>query len=167
MLRSLSFLLACALAALTPLLPSGEPPAPALGDFPGWPAELDGQPLVERPITAREQPFVERFPGRLARFTDGRREWVLRWVPEPTRRLHSAAQCYRAIGYDVEYLPLERDGAGVLWSVFRATKGEESCRVRERIHDDAGASWTDPSAWYWSVVTERRIGPWWAVTSVE
>jgi len=165
--RSLSFLLACTLAAVTPLFTRAEEPFAGADGFSGWPTELHGRPLIERPIDEREQPFTERFPGRIARFGDGEREWILRWIPRPTRRLHSAARCYRAIGFEIEYLPLEREVDGVLWSVFRAVRGEEAYLVRERIHDDAGNSWTDPSSWYWSVVTGRREGPWWAMTSVE
>jgi len=39
----------------------------------GWPAALDGRPITALPLTAREARFVSGFPGRVGRFTDGRR----------------------------------------------------------------------------------------------
>jgi hypothetical protein len=36
-------------------------------------------------------------------------------------------------------------------------------QVCERIYDQAGASWTDVSSWYWDAALGRSQGPWMAV----
>ena len=46
-----------------------------------------------------EQRFAARFPGAIARFSDGERVIVLRHVERPTRMLHPAADCFRGLGY--------------------------------------------------------------------
>jgi hypothetical protein len=167
LLRTLSFLAVCLLAALLPVAPRSAAPASACTGFPGWPGALDGRPLAERALGAREARFAASFPGRIARFGDGRREWILRWVERPTRRLHASADCFRGLGYSIAPQPLERDERGRLWGVFRAQKGGERLIVRERIEDRAGSSWTDASAWWWAASIGRSAGPWWAYTSVE
>ena len=49
-----------------------------------------------------EERFARRFPGAIARFTDGERVLIVRQVTRPTRQLHPADDCFRAIGYTVE-----------------------------------------------------------------
>jgi hypothetical protein len=58
-------------------------------------------------LSAVEQRFADRFPGRITRLTDGRQIVVLRDVTAPTRMLHPAADCYRALGYRIEGEQLE------------------------------------------------------------
>ena len=118
-------------------------------------------------LSERERRFAEGFPGRIGRFTDGRREIIFRWVAAPTRSLHPAAECFRAFGYSLEPLPIHVDPAGHRWSAFRARKGTETLLLRERIHDAASRSWTDPSSWYWSALFHTTPSPWWAITVAE
>ena len=157
------FLTACVMAASVPLLPS-PPPAPAQYEFPGWPESFENRPITRLGLEAREQRFMSDYPGRMARFTDGEREIVLRFVAEQTRKLHPSSDCFKAIGYGIEPQPLWIDGAGIRWGCFKAVRGDEKLWVYERIHDDRGNSWPDVSAWYWAVVLNRASGPWWAVT---
>ncbi len=166
MLRQLSFLLACGLAAATPLLPGGGNAPCVVGDFPGWPASLEGRVLQERPLGERERRFARYFPGKIGRFGDGRSEWVVRWVEGPTRRLHSAVDCYRGLGFSITSQDLVSDSEGVLWGSFCAIRADERYAVRERIHDSEGGNWTDVSSWYWSAATGASTGPWWALTRV-
>jgi hypothetical protein len=166
--RSLFYIVACALAAVVPFLSarsesSGH--AAAVG-FPGWPSEFQGKPLTPLPLTELEQRFNSYFPGKIARFNDGKREFVFRWVTEATRKLHPASDCFQGLGYSVKPLPIHRDEKGSLWSSFAATKGNERLRVYERIHDDSGQTWTDVSAWYWSAL-RHGDGGWWAITIAE
>ncbi len=85
-------LVAAAAAALAPLVARSGSAAPvAEGNFPGWPTQYEGRALTELPLTQRELAFVRDFPGRVGRFSDGRREIIIRWVGAPTRRLHPAA----------------------------------------------------------------------------
>ena len=165
---SLFYVIACAVAALAPYLfaqseSSGNPGASA---FAGWPTEFEGKPLTPLPLTEIEQTFNADFPGKIGRFTDGKREIIVRWVTEPTRKLHPASDCFQGLGYSVKPLPLHRDEKNSLWSSFAAVKGNDRLRVYERIHSDSGETWTDVSAWYWSAL-RTHSGSWWALTVAE
>ena len=133
--------------------------------FHEWPSHWDGAPLRPVALGAVEQRFAERFPGAIARLTDGRRSLVLRQVNAPTRMLHPAADCYRALGWRIGETRLERDPQGRLWRCF-ITDGRDGQKLRvcERIVDAHGTAFTDTSAWYWAALTGRSSGPWQAVT---
>jgi len=156
-------LLVCLIAGIVPLLGARSPPR-TVGNFPGWPGELVGKPLRMLPLGPIEQRFAEDFPGRIARFSDGEREIVIRWVSQETRKLHPASDCFRGSGYSVKPQPLAIDNDGARWGTFIASRGGEKLTVRERIYDAAGNQWTDVSAWYWSAATGKSQGPWWALT---
>ncbi|MBN1672083.1 MAG: hypothetical protein JXR37_13675 [Kiritimatiellae bacterium] len=168
----MTFLGACLLAALAPLTPTlvdavnGERPETAA--FPGWPTTFEGRPLARRPLAANEERFVSRrFPGRIARFSDGRREIILRWVTRPTRQLHRATVCFKGYGHTVTHLPARCDAAGNTWCAFRAEKDGRAFDVRSRVFDEHGNSWPDVSAWFWAATCGKTEGPWWAVTVAE
>lgn len=165
---SLFYIVACAVAALMPFLSarSGSSENAGALAFPGWPAEFEGKTLTELPLTELEQRFNADFPGKIGRFTDGKREIVIRWVTEATRKLHPASDCFQGLGYSVKPLPLHRDVKGSLWSSFAATKGSDRLRVYERIKSEAGETWTDVSAWYWAALRHGQ-GGWWAITIAE
>jgi hypothetical protein len=152
----------CAIAALMPL---AAPPrlAPVSRTFPGWPARFEGLPLIALPLSPIEVRFQDQFPGRVGRFTDGKREIILRYVEQGTRKLHPAGDCFKANGYALAPLPMTVNGTE-RWSGFRATRGGAAMEVRERIVDSAGVQWSDVSAWYWAVQMGQTTGPWWAVT---
>lgn len=153
-----AFLLAACLAAGAPLLPAPQDTTAQL-DFPGWWTHFEGRPLRALAVSEEEKRF---FPGHVGRFSDGRREVVLRYFGERTRKLHSSADCLRGLGYQVTPLPLVRGPEGELWSAFEATRGSQRLRLRERIFGPEG-SWPDVSQWYWNA----GDGPWWAVTVCE
>lgn len=156
------FLVACLLAALAPL--ASPRPAPVVtANFPGWPTTFEGRPLRALELTDIEQRFVRSFPGRIGRFSDGRREIIMRWIAAPTRKLHAASDCFKGGGYRVTPLPLETtDGAS--WGAFSAGRRGQLLHVREAIVDTGGQRWTDVSAWYWAAVRGETQGPWWAIT---
>lgn len=158
------FLFLCLVSAVIPLLPWDKAPAEVTAAFPGWPSTYQGRPVTRLPLTAREQRFGQGFPGRVARFSDGRRELVIRWVTAPSRKLHPAADCFRGLGYRITPRPLFRDAEGQVWGEAIAAKGAQRLRIRERLYDSRGGSWSDVSAWYWSALLDRTQGPWWAVT---
>ncbi len=170
MRRTVLYIIACTLAGLVPWLPmqsklqGRESSAIA---FPGWPTHFEGHALTALPLSEREQRFSSDFPGRIARFTDGEREVIFRWVTEATRKLHPASDCFVGIGYHVQPLPLQIDEAGARWGSFNAIRGGEKLRVYERIYTDTGNGWTDVSAWYWAAVSDETAGPWWAATVAE
>ena len=141
-------------------------------NFPGWPVSYEGSELTELPLTQREAAFVQDFPGRVGRFSDGRREIIIRWVGAPTRRLHPAADCFRGSGYSVTPMPVRKDAAGAAMSCFRASQfrandGADILMVCELIRDERGESWPDVSAWYWSGMLGTSSAPWWSFVVAE
>ncbi len=162
------YVLACCLAALVPFV------GPDRGNvttdettFPGWPAEFQGKPIEQLPLSGREKSFASGFPGRVATFTDGSRRIIMRWVTKPTRKLHPASRCFKGIGYDVRPLPIRINNQGRHWSCFEAKKNGRHLLICERISDNSGNAWTDVSAWYWSALLNETRGSWWAFTVVE
>ena len=135
--------------------------------FQGFPTQFEGITLKQLDLTDREKYFLEEFPGRIGRFSDGRREIIIRWVTEATRKLHSSEDCFNAFGYKTKPLPIKIDDAGNHWSCFSAQKNDSAhLRVCQRIHDNNVNEWTDVSAWYWSALRQNN-GEWWAYTVAE
>lgn len=172
---------ACLAAAVLPLagaLPAvsgaaGGVPASAAGARSSaieWPTHFRGQPLTQLPPTALEARFAARFPGAVARFTDGAQLLIVRHVRRATRLLHPASDCFRAAGYAVGREQAAADAQGLRWRCFVASRGAERLRVCERIAgrlDDAGEQgWTDVSAWFWHAQWRRASSAWWALTVV-
>lgn len=162
-----AFLLACVVAIIVPWLSRGEKTKPADQSFPGWPATFGHQPLRALPLNQGELRFESEFPGRLGKFSDGTREIAIRWVTEPTRMLHPASDCLRGLGYVIKPLPLFVDEQGNRWGCMESVRRDQTIRVRERIYDSAGKSWTDVSSWYWAAVLGQTDGPWFAITIAE
>jgi hypothetical protein len=132
---------------------------------PEWPRVWDGKPLRPLSLSPVEQRFASRFPGSIARMTDGDQVLVLRQVHQPTRMLHPAADCFRGLGYRVESIQLEHDRDQNLRRCFIADNGGNRLRVCEQIVDAHGQVFTDTSAWYWAALMQHTTGPWRAVTS--
>jgi len=130
-----------------------------------WPSHFQGRMLSELPLSARERTFLSGFPGAVARFTDGERDIVMRWVTQPTRRLHPAEDCYRGLGYIVSSPRIVVDHDGGRWRCFAATREGAAHEVCEQVQDLEGRRWTDVSAWYWAAVLERSRGPWLVTTA--
>jgi len=161
-----TFLLLCAAAALAPL--RIQPDAAVIHTPPRWPSEFEHRLLVQLPLSDVEEQFNAGFPGDIARFNNGERQVILRWVLAGTRKLHSSADCFRGLGYTITPAQPMVDGAGDRWSCFTADRDTIRLRVRERIVESAGTrAWTDVSAWYWSAVTQQSRGPWLATTVIE
>ncbi len=133
-----------------------------------WPTHWDGAALRPLAPSAVEQRFARQFPGQLARLTDERHVLVMRHVTQPTRMLHPAVDCYRALGYRATDIRLEADAQQRRWRCFVATRtGAAPLRVCERITDAQGRAFTDTSAWYWAGVRGQSTGPWLAVTRAQ
>ena len=165
-MRAVLLSLLLSVCALIPFLSA--PKVRAGGtSFPGFPDTYDGQTLTKLPLTSREVSFLRDFPGEVGRFHDGKREIIMRWIRDETRKLHPASDCFRGAGYRVDPRPLERDRAGRVWGCFNAMKTGHLTHVCELIVDERGLSWSDPSAWFWSALLGKSHGPWWAVTVAE
>ena len=163
----LLLLLALLAAALLPLCASTRAADETARDMVEWPRQWDGVPLRPLALSAVEERFAARFPGRIARFDNGAATLVLREVRVPTRMLHPATDCYRGLGYRIELARLERDRAQRLWRCFTARRdGSAALRVCERIEAPDGQVFTDGSAWFWAATLRDTTGPWRAVTTV-
>lgn len=135
--------------------------------FQGWPTEFEGKPLIPLEMTDQERGFSQGFPGRIARFSDGSRELIIRYIERPSRQVHPSSDCLRGSGYQVEPQPISRDQYGQLWGCVLAKRNGLNFKVCERIYDQSGNSWYDVSSWFWSVLLNNSQGPWWAITIAE
>ena len=168
-------MLACALAGAL-----GESPVEKVTPTSMQAAELpsywQGAPVRPLALSPVEQRFAHHFPGQISRLTDGRQVIVLRDVAVPTRMLHPAVDCYRALGYRIEGEHLENvslhaesmvaEGAlaAGVQRCFIARKDGIALRVCEQIEDARGQRFADTSAWYWAATMGKSKGPWRAVT---
>lgn len=167
-LSMLVLLAAAAISGASPLLGSRHGETSAAQEAPpAWPATYDSRKLTPLPLSSRELAFAEGFPGRIARFTDGSRELVVRHVRKATRRLHPASDCYKGLGYEIDPLPLRHNRNGQPLGCFTARKGGHRQVVCEGLHDAAGNVWSDVSQWYWDALLGRSRGPWWSVVVAE
>jgi hypothetical protein len=114
-----------------------------------------------------ELKFAQNFPGRIAKFSDGNDQILMRWIKHETRQLHSLKDCLRGAGYAVSEQGLALRSGGERWASFAAAKPGSVLAVRERITDSKGGSWTDVSEWYWAALTGKTRGPWLSVSVIE
>jgi hypothetical protein len=158
-------LLTIALAAIAPWFATQRGSAhSATLAIPPWPHEFDGRPLQPVALTAEEARFMGDFPGAVARFTDGESEILMRWVTQPTRKLHPAEDCYRAWGFELTTSRIRADRDGSRWRCFTAARNGGSRQVCEQIRDGEGAHFTDVSSWYWDATLQHSQAPWLVVT---
>ncbi len=136
----------------------------AVSDDPEWPSKFEGRPLFPLPLTEQERGFQRGFPGHVVRFTDGVHELVMRSVNRASRRLHPAADCLKAVGYDVTPKPIRVGTEGQHWGCVLATRPGNRLHVCERIYDEHGNSWSDVSSWYWAALLGKSKGPWQSMT---
>lgn len=156
--------LGLAACALAPLTRDADGSLFTRAAAPEWPTAWEGHTLRPLALSPVETRFAARFPGHIARMTDGEQVLVLREVREPTRMLHPAADCYRAIGYTIAEARLEHDAQQQMWRCFIAEREGQQLRVCERIVDANGEAFTDASSWFWAAALGQSTGPWRAIT---
>jgi hypothetical protein len=151
-------------SAATPFMPRNHaaPPPPVR-----WPTQFEGRALQPLAPAAEDARLARDFPGRVARFSDGKRQVVLRSVATATRQLHPARDCFHAIGYSIAPLPMRPIATGAFASCFEAKRSGLTLHVCERIIDARGRSFSDVSSWYWPALFDHSTGPWLAATTVE
>ncbi|WP_309028051.1 archaeosortase/exosortase family protein [Pelagicoccus enzymogenes] len=123
-------------------------------------SELFEEGWVAFPLDERSAAYAKGFPGAIELFGKDERRLVVRVIERATRRYHLSADCYRAIGYATEPMPLFREVDGSMWGRVLASRDGEKVEVRERVVSLDGQSWTDPSSWFWSAMLGRSEGPW-------
>ena len=151
--------------ALAPLLSLSATTSRPLVEAPPFPETFEGEHLIPIPLSVQENSFAREFPGALAVFeTRSGRRVILRQVLQPTRKLHSSADCLRAVGYRLDGRFSESNPDWNHWHATHPVHG--TWQVRERIGDDA-QHWSEVSAWYWAAFLRKSEGPWLAVTVME
>jgi hypothetical protein len=105
-----------------------------------------------------------RATERIEHFREGRREYTVRTIAEPSRRVHPAEECYRATGWQVRALPMRVDS--YRWGCFEAARAGERAEVCETFVDQSGRSWSDAGSWWWPALWARGGGPWRGITTV-
>ena len=158
------WLLLLMLAAGMPLVTQRGSLSKANVHFSGWPQQFAGNELYPIPLTENEERFSRDFSGKLAKFTDGSREIVMRWLDTPSRSLHPAGDCLKGSGYTVKPRPVLVDRDGIRWGCISAMRRGVNLQVCERIYDEHGNSWTDTSSWFWAAMLGKTTGPWRAMT---
>ena len=161
------FMLTCGIAALTPAFKMQNNSDQKMVSFPGWPDYFERERLNQLMLSEKEKIFEETFPGRIARFSDGNREIIIRWVTQKTRKLHPAADCFKGAGFTISPRPAKLGIEKKLWGCFEADRNHEKLSVCERIYDETGASWPDVSSWYWDALLGKSNGPWWTIIVAE
>jgi exosortase/archaeosortase family protein len=156
------------IAALTPLFSTSRADQSDTTAFPGWPSEFEGRTMFERELGPHERAFAKNFPGRLGVFDDSdSRRVILRWVTQPTRKLHSSADCLRAAGCIISFeKSIIKQNP---WRHFTAESDDQILAAREQIFSTRNPqqSWSDISEWYWAAGKDSESGPWLAVTVIE
>jgi exosortase/archaeosortase family protein len=161
--------LAAFIAAAGPVIAkeTQSPQASVSQEAPAWPLEFEGKPLAELPLTDKERAFAQGFPGRIGRFSDGKREIIIRWVRGATRRLHPASDCFKGLGYSISFQPLKRASDGAAMGCFIARRDGVRLQVCEQVRSEKGAVWSDASSWYWSALWSGAQTPAWSYVVAE
>lgn len=158
----------CVLSALGPAAEKGwAAPGKVQAGAVAWPVSYNGMPLTQVPLDPRDAAFTADFPGHVGRFSDGRREIVIRWVTSATRKLHPASDCFRGLGYSITPVPMRRNSAGKAMSCFEARGRGGALRVCEHLEGSAGKTWPDVGAWYWDAAFDRSAQGWWSYVVAE
>lgn len=165
-LGTAAFALAAIAAASAPMVSARHDPAPSSRAV-TWPSRFEGRRIVPLPPAPEDALLAAQFPGRTARFSDGRRQIVLRRMDAATRRLHPARDCFRATGHAIAPAPMRVSPDGRAASCFAAARGGRTLLVCEHVRDARGRSWPDISSWYWSALLGTSEGPWTAALTVE
>jgi len=151
-------------AAAAPLFPAREVPRAAAV---AWPTQFEGKAITPMTPAPEDARLARDFPGRIARFSDGKRQIVLRSVNAATRTLHPARDCFKAIGYAITPAPMRVLAGGATSSCFEARRDGRMVLVCEHITDAKGQSFADAASWYWPALLGSSTGPWLASTVVE
>ena len=131
-----------------------------------WPTEFDKHPAQQLALEAKERRFVESFPGEVRKYSVAGGEMIVRAVSTPTRKLHPAADCLRAVGFSVSPAKAELTAAGTIRGCVEAVGPSGRYRVCEHIEDARGVTFSDVSSWYWAAMMGDSVGPWISTVSL-
>ena len=132
-----------------------------------WPKTILDEEIIQTPLSEQDKIFLAYFPGKVARFKSTNKEYILRYVTRPSRKLHSSALCLSSNAAEISYLPLWKDSKGRLWSQFNAKWRGKKLLIKEIIIDKTQHSFTDASSWYWQAIFNKSEGPWLSITQID
>ena len=163
-----SFWMLIGIASISPLLKTSNPyhSSKVTPNNP-LPPKLQDLDMFEVELSQDLQRFSRSFPGSIQVFDSEVGLIILRTVHRPTRSLHPAKDCLKSIGFHVKSMPLWEDSQKKRWSSLQASSHDQRIRVRERIYDSAGNSWTDVSSWFWHAILGYSDGSWTMITIIE
>jgi exosortase/archaeosortase family protein len=161
-----AFTILCLAAMLVPLLPIPVKSQDVSLAFPGWPREFEGNQISKLPDSEIMGQYERDFPGKIAVFSKGKDIVCLRWIAHETRQVHPSADCFRALGYSINWKPTVKTTDGQFWNCLSCTRATKRLEIRESISDSKGKSWSDVSAWYWDAFLKRTSPPWWSTTVI-
>ena len=165
MLERLVFFVVVASAAIAPSFAhTAKATSTEHSEFPGFPEQFQAMRQLE--LSSDESRFAQDFPGKIGKFEQAGKQYVVRFITQPTRMLHPAADCFRASGFSIE--PLARCIApqADATACFVAESNDQRLLVSESISDTQGQQWSDVSAWCWATQTGATHGPWWSITTI-
>lgn len=160
------YCLLCLVAGSAPLVQARSVDASLAIKPDPWHDRAEQYSLKRIPLSSLERQFQSRFPGEIAKFSDGQSEIIFRTIKSPTRQLHPAEDCLKGTGYKLSKDCLTKDDQGVLWHTLIAERDQRKLNVSERIIDHHGHSWLRASDWYWAAMIGQTKGPWLSITKV-
>jgi Transmembrane exosortase (Exosortase_EpsH). len=130
---------------------------------PQW---LDGYFLEPVPLSEREKAYFIRYGGAAVKGVYGPNGLLLVRTSSPLRHLHAPDECLRGLGFQVEYLGLDR--SVVPTAVYKAEGPDgRAWRVGVTFSSSSGrlATSVTEAAWHWlrergSWTAVQRLTPW-------
>ncbi len=159
----------CVVASIVPFFPLVNSAKTSNGHI-QFPSQLNGYKLDSYALSKSERSFYAAFPGEAKKFRWVGSEYqsiMIRFVPKPSRRLHSAETCYQAHGYNVKALipgtvSISGFGTKMPCNRFLATGSGGTYEISQCIVSLHGrAQYPDIQSWYWQTrILKKDRGPW-------
>jgi hypothetical protein len=164
MVLRLVLFISCLVAALVPLTENKK-----IGKISTTfitPPGVDLSNFTEVQLIDKEKLLETSFPGATKRFESANQQLIVRYIVEPSRKVHPAEMCFRAWGYKIVWRP-GRGGKNGRSSCFEAEREGKRCLVCEQVIATDAESFPDVSAWYYQAILGRTKGPWWSLLEVQ
>src|SRR5690606_26721067 len=98
-----------------------------------WPSTFDNAALVEMPPHESDTTFLKAFPGAVKIFRCGDDILIVRYIAQPTRKLHASVECFRAAGWSVSRQGLAQCKDGTVWARADVYRNGRHFQLEERI----------------------------------
>ena len=130
------------------------------------PLWLDGHFQEPTPLSEREEIYFTRYGGEAAKGAYGSNGLMLVRTSSPLRHLHAPDECLKGLGFEVDYLGLDRSARPS--AEYKAVGPDgRAWRVRVTFLSSSGLSATSvtEAVWHWlksaeTWTTVQRLTPW-------